>query len=537
MIKVLISADYKAIPADSQTAKEWGVDKILRVSEVILSDLPYEEEGTYYFVPTIIDAQMGLSYDGVRLALRIYLELIQKERKNFRIILIGFQTLSSFLITYPFPNVLKCQGIDYNFFNKNVIKDYNKNITPLNFEVLPAELKNIGLTLPESFKSNHGLTNEWSLYVWSKFVWGKNIPFELPNSNSLYFSYLKTLSSLETGQEKGLSKQLEDKFYALQGKILLIDDNPKWGEFFHKLFEKSNEVQFRYIGRNFKNIGIEDILNSCATEVADFKPNIIFLDFRLLEDRDYEEKNNKKISGAKVLECLKGNPWNPGVAFPVSVLMFTATSKIENIIMLNELNADGFILKERPEKYLGKTSTAKLFTQMVDEINYKIEWSRFFENIEVALKKLEISKDKLKVDEEYQQKIETTVYLIRNLQLSLSSVSNDKTLPAVEYLKLMYLEFISLLEMMKHDGSKLNLFIKDYLSKIIPDSFLNEWDNMCDIRNAIAHGNSKVKLKTEKEGKYKVSVLDIGFLKKWNHVIANFVSDIFIILIQNKKIK
>ena len=120
MIKILISADYIAIPADNQTAKDWGVDKILRESEINLSNIPYEEEGAYYFVPIIIDARMGLSYDGVRLALRIYLESIQQKRQNIRIILIGFQTLSSFLITYPFPNVLKCQGIDYNFFNKDI---------------------------------------------------------------------------------------------------------------------------------------------------------------------------------------------------------------------------------------------------------------------------------------------------------------------------------------------------------------------------------------------------------------------------------
>lgn len=537
MIKVLISADYKAIPADSQTAKEWGVNKILRVSEIILSDLPYEEEGTYYFVPTIIDVQVGLSYDGVRLALRIYLESLQQKRKNLRIILIGFQTLSSFLITYPFPNVLKCQGIDYTFFNKDIVKGYNKNIMPLNFDVLPAELKNIGLTLPESFKSNHSLTNQWSLYVWSKYIWGNNIPFELPNSDSLYFSYLKTLTSLDTWHDKGLSKHLEDKFEELQGKILLIDDNPKWGEFFQNLFKRSRKIQFRHIGENFKNIGIEEILTICKKEIENFNPEIIFLDYRLSEDTDYEEKNNKKISGAQVLEYLKGNPAKPGIAFNTTIMMFTATGKIENILMLKELNSDGFILKERPEKYVGKTGTAKLFNKLADEINYRVDLTQFFEKIASSLTNLEISKDSIKVNEEYKEKIHTTLQLIRNLQLSISALQMDNIQLAEEYLKLMYMEFISLLEMLKHDKSDLNPFIQNLLSFIPVNGFLNDWNNLCEIRNAIAHGDSYVEFQTHLKGKKEKHDLDIEFLKEWNVKLAHFSAQAFKYLIQYKEIK
>lgn len=537
MIKVLFSAEYEKIAADSQTAEDWGVDQVMQVANLNFSKIPYDEDGSIYFVPVILDANMALSYEGVRLALKIYFYSLRDKKYNFKIILMGQQTLSGFLITYPFPNIMKCQGIDYILFNKKLVNDYDANISTIKSETLIPELKNIGLTLPESFKTHHSLTNEWSLYVWSKFIWGDNIPIELPNSESLYFSYLKTLYSLDSAPDKGMSKSLEEKFSGLRGKILLIDDNPKWGEFFHKLFAKSPEVKFRYIGDNFKNIEIEDILNSCAKEVTDFEPDIIFLDFRLSEDQDYEEKNNKKISGAKVLEYLKGDPWNPGIAFDKTVLIFTATGKIENLIMLKNLNADGFIPKERPGKYLGKTSTAKLFTQLIDEIHYRIEWSYFFEHIEVALKDLEVSKNKIKVNEEYAQKIHTTIYLIRNLQLSISALSMGNTLLAEGYLKLMYLEFISLLETLKHDRSELNLFIKDYLSNIIPEGFLNEWDNMCDIRNAIAHGSSEVKLKTNKEGKYEVYLLEIDFLKKWNKRLANFVSDTFKILIQHKKFK
>lgn len=537
MIKILISADYNSIPADTQTAKEWGVDKILRESEINLSNIPYEEEGAYYFVPIIIDTQMGLSYDGVSLALRIYLESIKQKRKNFRIILTGFQTLSSFLITYPFPNVLKCQGIDYTFLNKDIVKGYNKDIIPLNFDALSAELKNIGLTLPESFRSNHSLTNQWSLYAWSKFVWGNNIPFELPSSNSMYFSYLKSLSSLETGQDKELSKHLEDKFEELQGKILLIDDNPKWGEFFQSLFKKSRKIQFRYIGENFKNIGIEEILTICKKEVENFNPEIIFLDYRLSEDTDYEEKVNRKISGARVLESLKGNSACPGIAFNSSIMIFTATSKIENILMLKDLNADGFILKERPEKYVGKTATSKLFNKLADEINYRIVLSQFFVKIASSLTNLRVSEDYIKINEEYKQKIHTTVPLIRNLQLSISALQMDNVSVSVEYLKLMYLEFISLLEMLKKDGSKLNEYIQSLLSFIPVKGFFNDWNNICEIRNAIAHGDSYVEFQTHLKGKKEKHDLDIEFLKEWNVKLAHFSAQAFKYLIQYKKIK
>lgn len=59
------------------------------------------------------------------------------------------------------------------------------------------------------------------------------------------------------------------------------------------------------------------------------------------------------------------------------VVMFTATGRIDNIMELKKRGTDGFVLKERPEMYVGKASTRDAINGMITTFSKYAERSKF----------------------------------------------------------------------------------------------------------------------------------------------------------------
>ncbi|MGM9845711.1 MAG: hypothetical protein ACI30K_05720, partial [Muribaculaceae bacterium] len=175
-MKILITPDTNLIAANDDAAKKWNVDRIVTHSSIIKSDrieLPFEVNvnDVTIMVPTVLDGVNALGYDGVNLALRILFKTISVRRIGINIVLMGCESIDSFLIHYPYPNIMKIPGVSYTEFNFKAIADLCIKQCPVTErnEYLKYIVE-LGIRMPSSFKSTHSLTNEWCLYKWNSFM-------------------------------------------------------------------------------------------------------------------------------------------------------------------------------------------------------------------------------------------------------------------------------------------------------------------------------------------------------------------------------
>ena len=363
-------------------AKNWGVEAVLTSDDLSInvSQLPNINDSLVFFVPTVCDYRNSLIYDGANLALRILLHYIRIGKTDVDIVLMGNESETDFLLQYDYPNILKIPGFYYARFNKKNIANFTiPNRKQIKRDEYRNHLDNLGLKMPSSFKSTHSLTNEWCLYKWNSFMEFKEDISAL--EHHLYFDYLITIERLNKVKDKKATGCLKDRIKKLSEgtRILLIEDKEGWHKFFKELFKDSMQVDVHCIGLNFNKLQLFDIEKKIKDEVDKFNPHVIILDFRLMEDRDAEINDDmKQISGYQVLsKVLKGTYEAPLDSFGRQVLIFTATSRIENIFLLNKGNADGFILKERPENYNGKEITKDLISKMISTLDMAVKRAEF----------------------------------------------------------------------------------------------------------------------------------------------------------------
>lgn len=496
-------------------AAEWGVKIIMPFDSIEkdLSCLPLTDDHIIYFVPTIINSNNPLNYDGATLALRILMYYVRCKRTNIDIVLMGNETERDFMLTFEYPNIMKIPGIHYIRFNKSVVKDY---IIPQKEKLLPEEylpyLENLNLKLPSSFKSTHSLTNEWCLYKWNSFM-----DFEANTEllKGLYFDYLITVERLKRVANKTASEYLKQRIDNLPtgSRLLIIDDNSGWHDFFDKMFPNGSIVELHFLGMDFKKMKYEEIEAAVQQELESFQPDVIILDYRLMEDKDAEIKDDmKQISGYKILvKVLKGTAQKPLPSFGRQVLMFTATSRIENILLLEKGNADGFILKEKPETYNGKEITKDLITHMINDLQRGFKRSKFLIPLNDILTKIEtLTVEFPSFNPEPRVTIEAACHSVRQL-----TQNNDLSL---DILKLAFLNLFTILESLKNHG-KINTFINTEGSRIGLDSYtFSLWEEIDEIRNCLAHGDKIIK-----KGRFRNQEISVAILKENIIFLSEFI--------------
>lgn len=393
-MRLLISTPESNIRDNSTDRESWGVDCINVWGTDItdsLNTLPAYEPELTFFVPTVLDRKNTLLYDGVLLALRILFRYICNYRKGINIVLLGTETLESFLSHFAYPNTIKIPGVYYSLNNQKLVSSM---ILPLNkisqrYQYSPY-LSQLGIVQPSSFKSTHSLTNDWCLYKWNSFMGFSNASDSV-NQNSFYFDYLKAIEKIKDVKYRKIenNKDLQREIQTLRempSRILLIDDNTRWRQFFKEFFAGS-KVEFDSIGENYKKFDLDVIKFEISERIEAFNPDVILLDFRLIEDRDAECRFDE-ISGAHILSMLKGTFDNPGKSYGRQVLIFSATSRIENILRLKTLNADGFILKEKASFYSGKDDTKVIISDMVKTLSGGIVRARFLKGLNAKFDKI-----------------------------------------------------------------------------------------------------------------------------------------------------
>lgn len=505
-MKYLISFNTNIVRQEQSS--EWEVGKILTLGSDLsenLSDLPMDNQSVFY-IPTVSDYNNSLSYSGANLALRILMKYLISGITSIDVVLMGNESESNFLLHYDYPNILKIPGLHYIRFNKKVVATYEiPQREQLKAKEYKPYLDNLGLKIPSSFKSTHSLTNEWCLFKWNSFM-GFNESTSFLDGH-LYFEYLITIEKICSVKNKTVSDDLKKRISNYpSSRILVVDDKVGWHSFFEEMFSNTDKVDVHCIGENFNKLGFADIEKCIADAVNNFKPHVIILDFRLMEDKDAEEKDNmKQISGYRVLsEILKGNYKNPLDSFGRQVIIFTATSRIENILLLKAGNADGFILKEKPENYQGKEITKNVISKMVYTLNTAIDRAVFL--IPLNEKIRELNTIKLDTKPELRDTIQTVSESVR-----LITQNNDIN---EGVLKLTYLNLFSILECMKPSNIK---HINEYIQPTAPNEILKDWNNIDSVRNSLAHGDKEVKIDNRKKA------LSLDLIKDWTLNLCDFI--------------
>ena len=201
----------------------------------------------------------------------------------------------------------------------------------------------IAVPPPSNYSSHHSIANEWSIIRWAKYLGidGNETfkPLIEKISSSLYYKYLLNKFPIEQVTKGQL--QIES-----EGKILLIDDEWEkgWGDIFKEFFKNSRSIKFSVLEVDYSKLDQNEIINHSKSKINEFKTDMVILDMRLHEV-DFSDKTNiDDYTSSKLLKIIK-EEINPGI----QVIIFTASNKVWNLQRLEELGADGFIIKESPE--------------------------------------------------------------------------------------------------------------------------------------------------------------------------------------------
>ena len=194
------------------------------------------------------------------------------------------------------------------------------------------KIKQLDVKKPASYKTHHSITNEWSIYRWSKYLGIENIEIQKEIEDFLYFNYLKAIYP-ETTIDDPKSFLVKEK-----GKVLLIDDEVAkgWDAFFKSFFEFSHSITFKSIGKDFKMLTQEEIVERTKSEITVFDADVVLLDLRL-HDEDFETKKASELTGAKIFNAIK--EINKGI----QIVIFSASNKVWNYL---PFASEGIVLKE-----------------------------------------------------------------------------------------------------------------------------------------------------------------------------------------------
>lgn len=511
-MKILFSPDDNLI--NSTQTQDWGVDEIIIPLEFSNYTLPDVDDDLFLFVPTIMNQDFAIEYDGVEFALRLYFLCLRRKKINISIVLLGVETLQAFLLNFYYSNIMKCPGFDYILFNAAEVKTYNKTLDEIDFDSSIDSINSLGIVLPKSYKSNHSFINEWCAYKWSEYMGYDNSTLFKAMKDNIYFDYLITI--LGTKKERVSSKTLTE-IYNLEGRVLLIDDNQYWHGFFNAFLKNTDKSKFHFkaIGDEFKKLNADTIVEQCMKEIDAFEPDVILLDFRLNEDFDFSVKNFNNISGIKVLRELKGKKkLNPRKKdefesycrhFGSKVMMFTATGNLDYIFALQEFGADAFVFKERPEDYIGKSSTQKTIDDFQSNLRKMLNCAIISKRVNGFLCnwfKYAFSSNP-NLDDTLSTRLKHVVEVVRSLMQGYFLTMSK--------LKLIYLECFSILESFNTTEEDLYPFISNRLAPSLglDPNKRRWWQDLNNLRNSLAHGDDKVKISNYDKVKISNKEMDV----------------------------
>ncbi len=342
--------------------------------------------GDAFFIPTIIDQDSALSYDGVDLAIRLYLDCIQSGILDVAVYLLSAEDKGSFYSHCDRADLLKCPNVHFLRNTKVEIEGSIRtlSLSPIEIESAQKALKNLRIKAPSAYKTHHSITNEWSIYRWSKYLGLDQVKVSSEIEDSLYFKHLAVVNGLSSigGSNRLPSISANPK---AQKRILLIDDEAEkgWHDFF-KHFLSQSSVIFESLGESsFKRKTSKEIEDIAITKVESFNPDVVILDLRL-EDVDFNMENSSAgYTGMRILTRIK-QEINQGI----QVIGFTASNKVWNYLKWSDSGhgIDDIIVKESPELSMNPSYTAESIQYLTESLGPRIERGQYLKSIDLRLK-------------------------------------------------------------------------------------------------------------------------------------------------------
>ena len=214
---------------------------------------------------------------------------------------------------------------------KNSFRVENRNM--LTYGDYQKYIKTIRIHPPGHFDSQHSIDNELTLYHWSKAIGIENIEIEKEIETGLYFKYynvLNPIKPLNVYESKDTHKQNNSKPSSeinsnLQsfngGRVLLIDD--QWRKGWEKLFKGLVNLPNIRFDKILIEKGMSFNLIQSLTEdkIKTFKPHLILLDLRLIDDDFKPGIEIEKVSGFQLLNFIQAE--HPAI----QIIITTASTK------------------------------------------------------------------------------------------------------------------------------------------------------------------------------------------------------------------
>lgn len=365
-----------------------SIDKIL--TNIINENLVIEEY-TNIILPACFGKVLA-DFLGLRFAAHIRCTPGINQHKN--IFLYSFNGIKDYFSSESF-NILKTEGVFLIDYDVNTI--INKSLDKIEYlskEKIINEVKKINLQIPANYEDNHSIVNEWAIYRWSQAINASDDSIDkitnIQNSN-LYFKYLKTIypmSKVDIIQDSELKLNFEGN-----PTILYIDDEADkgWKEIFETLFyEKNENIDFFHLDNELNDKTKKEISELTIKTIMEENVDVVILDFRLHKD-DFECKKIEEVTGYQILKKIKDH--NKGI----QVIIFSATNKIWNFQALQEAGADGFIIKEAPEKSINNDFTEQSIENLkksLEQCINKIFLKEIYAILTPLIEKVALNKNK-----------------------------------------------------------------------------------------------------------------------------------------------
>jgi len=275
--------------------------------------------------------------------------------------------------------------------NKTTIEKYKaKNILLLSPQEYQNKFLNRIEIKPPQDSKNHSIANKWAIYRWARFLKAVSPAIDKNNSeiqHMLYFKYLASKYDIgqiyeeepneasENSKESGL--KIVAKKEKEQQKILYIDDewNKGWSDIFDNFFKKKQ--QRHNIFKTFEKINKDTQYDELGTNVheivMDYEPDLVILDMRIIEDDHTVGKEEKDLSGIKILKHIKEDI-NPGI----QIIMLTASGKSKILLEAQKYDLLGYIKKEHPEEI--SVDTKETFEKLKNLLDTGLE-KQYLKNI------------------------------------------------------------------------------------------------------------------------------------------------------------
>jgi len=269
---------------------------------------------------------------------------------------------------------------------------------------------------PKDMSGDHDISNQWSIYRWAEFL---NVNSESTYENKsrveniLYFKYLKSKYRInETYQDIQESKiikpvnkksglKIVSKVTKKEQKVLYIDDqwNNGWKDIFANFFQTKLNNEFKVIEEINKNTTFIELKKLVINYIFSYRPDLIILDLRILQEDFLKEKKDSDISGVKLLRYIK-EELNPGI----QIILLTASGKSTILNEANKYNILGYIKKEHPHDIsINTRETFEQLKQLIDigltKIYLKDIWELQHDTLSLPIiNKKEYNKIKIEIE-------------------------------------------------------------------------------------------------------------------------------------------